>query len=353
MKIASVVGARPNFVKLAPVSKALRREFDEIIIHTGQHYDYEMNKIFFDELAIPEPDYHLDVGSGLQGHQTGEMIKRIEEVLTKEEPDFVLVFGDTNSTLAGALAAVKMNIRIGHVEAGLRSYNKAMPEEINRVLTDYCSNMLFCPTKTATENLKQEGITSGVHLTGDVMVDALEDAIEVAEKRSKIIDELGLRSKGYHLATLHRAENTNDHGRMKRIVDALCEVSDLVFPCHPRTEKYLKQYDLWEKLNDKVLVTKPMGYLDMLILEKKAKKILTDSGGVQKEAYILRVPCITLREETEWVETLEGGWNILVGTDHARIVDAARTVEPEGDKRSVFGGVGASDRIAKLIRADA
>lgn len=353
MEIASVVGARPNFVKLAPVSKALRREFDEIIIHTGQHYDYEMNKIFFDELAIPEPDYHLDVGSGLQGHQTGEMIKRIEEVLTKEEPDFVLVFGDTNSTLAGALAAVKMNIRIGHVEAGLRSYNKAMPEEINRVLTDYCSKMLFCPTKTAAENLKREGITSGVHLTGDVMVDALEDAIKIAEKRSKIIDELGLRSKGYYLATLHRAENTNDHGRMKRIVDGLCEVRDLVFPCHPRTEKYLKLYDLWEKLNDKVLVTKPVGYLDMLILEKNAKKILTDSGGVQKEAYILKVPCITLRDETEWVETMEDGWNTLVGTDHARIVDAVRIIEPEGDQRPVFGDVGASDRIAKLIRANA
>lgn len=272
MKIASVVGARPNFVKLAPVSKALRREFDEIIIHTGQHYDYEMNKIFFDELAIPEPDYHLDVGSGPQGHQTGEMIKRIEEVLTKDEPDFVMVFGDTNSTLAGALAAVKMNIRIGHVEAGLRSYNKAMPEEINRVLTDHCSNMLFCPTKTATENLKKEGITSGVHLTGDVMVDALEDAIKIAENRSKIVDELGLRSKGYHLATLHRAENTNDHGRMKRIVDVLCEVRDLVFPCHPRTEKYLKLYGLWEKLNDKVLVTKPIGYLDMLIWRRTLRR---------------------------------------------------------------------------------
>jgi UDP-N-acetylglucosamine 2-epimerase (non-hydrolysing) len=349
MKIASVVGARPNFVKLAPVSKALRREFDEIIIHTGQHYDYEMNKIFFDELAIPEPDYHLDVGSGLQGHQTGEMIKRIEEVLTKEEPDFVLVFGDTNSTLAGALAAVKMNIRIGHVEAGLRSYNKAMPEEINRVLTDYCSNLLFCPTKTAAENLKTEGITSGVHLTGDVMVDALEDAIKIAEKRSKIIDELGLRSKGYHLATLHRAENTNDHDRMKRIVDGLCEVRDLVFPCHPRTEKYLKQYSLWEKLNDKVLLTKPMGYLDMLVLEKNAKKILTDSGGVQKEAYILKVPCITLRDETEWVETVEDGWNVLVGADKDEIIEMANGFMPEGEQRRVFGDGNASKMIATIL----
>jgi len=349
MKIASVVGARPNFVKLAPVSKTLRREFDEIIIHTGQHYDYEMDKIFFDELAIPEPDYHLDVGSGSQGHQTGEMIKRIEAVLTKEEPDFVLVFGDTNSTLAGALAAVKMNIRIGHVEAGLRSYNKVMPEEINRVLTDYCSNMLFCPTKTAVENLKGEGVTSGVHLTGDVMVDALEDAIKVAERRSKLIDELGLKSKGYHLATLHRAENTNDYGRMKRIVDGLCEVRDLVIPCHPRTEKYLKLYGLWEKLNNKVRVTRPMGYLDMLILEKNAKKILTDSGGVQKEAYILKVPCITLRDETEWVETVEDGWNVLVGSDEDKIIEMTNGLMPEGEQRRVFGDGNASKMIAKTL----
>ena len=349
MKIASVVGARPNFVKLAPVSKELRREFEEIIIHTGQHYDYEMNKIFFDELAIPGPDYHLGVGSGAQGHQTGEMIKRIEEVLAKEGPDLVLVFGDTNSTLAGALAAVKMHIRIGHVEAGLRSYNKRMPEEINRVLTDYCSDLLFCPTRTAVENLEKEGITKGVHLTGDVMVDALEDAIEIAERRSGILDELGLRSEEYYLATLHRAENTDDGDRLKSIVDAFCEVCDLIFPCHPRTEKYLKRFDLWERLNDNVRVTKPVGYLDMLMLEKNAKKILTDSGGVQKEAYILRVPCITLRDETEWVETVEDGWNVLVGADKDRIIEMTNGFEPGKGQGDVFGSRKSSERIVEVI----
>lgn len=349
MKIASVVGARPNFVKLAPVSKELRREFEEIIIHTGQHYDYEMNKIFFDELAIPGPDYHLGVGSGAQGHQTGEMIKRVEKVLAKEEPDLVLVFGDTNSTLAGALAAVKMHIRIGHVEAGLRSYNKRMPEEINRVLTDYCSDLLFCPTKTAVGNLEKEGITKGVHLTGDVMVDALEDAIEIAERRSGILNELGLQSEEYYLATLHRAENTDDCDRLRSIAGAFCEVCDLIFPCHPRTEKYLKRFGLWERLNDNVRVTKPVGYLDMLMLEKNAKKILTDSGGVQKEAYILKVPCITIRDETEWVETVEDGWNVLVGADKEKIVEMVNEFEPAGEQRYVFGSGDASERISELL----
>jgi len=348
-KIVSIVGARPNFIKCAPLSREMRKEFDEILIHTGQHYDYEMNKVFFDELRIPEPNYHLDVGSGSHGVQTGEMLKRIEKVLMKEKPDLVLVFGDTNTTLAGALAASKLHIKVGHVEAGLRSFDRLMPEEINRLLTDHCSDLLFCPTKTAVENLKREGINRGIHLTGDVMVDALKENIEIGEKRSKILDELNLKQKDYYLATLHRAKNTDDFERLKNITDAFCEIGDLVFPCHPRTEKMLKNFNLWAKLTRKIKVIKPVGYLDMLILEKSAKKILTDSGGIQKEAYIFEVPCVTLRETTEWVETVEDGWNVLAGVDKEKIVKMVNGFEPARKQRDVFGNGCASERIGEII----
>jgi len=350
MKIASVVGARPNFIKLAPASKELRKEFDEVIIHTGQHYDYEMDRVFFDELGIPEPDYHLGVGSGSHGYQTGEMLKRIEGVLMKEKPDLVLVFGDTNTTLAGALAAVKLHIKVGHVEAGLRSFDKRMPEEINRVLTDHCSDILFCPTETAVKNLKNEGIAEGVYLTGDVMVDALQENIKIAEKKSKILDELDLKPEEYYLATVHRAENTDDFSRLRSIVDAFCEIENIVFPCHPRTEKMLKKFNLWDRLQKSVKVIKPVGYLDMLVLEKNARKILTDSGGVQKEAYIFKVPCITLRETTEWVETVEDGWNVMVGADRGKIVGMTSDFEPKGKQRDVFGDGKAGEVIAKIIK---
>jgi UDP-N-acetylglucosamine 2-epimerase (non-hydrolysing) len=311
MKITSIVGARPNFIKLAPLSKELRKEFDEVIVHTGQHYDYDMNKIFFDELGIPEPDYHLGVGSGSHGYQTGEMLRRSEEVLVKEQPDLVLVFGDTNTTLAGALAATKLHIspyskpfqgfrgcgrspqcgvmgqspiKVGHVEAGLRSFDKRMPEEINRVLTDHCSDFLFCPTETAVENLNKEGITKGVYLTGDVMVDALKENIKIAERKSKILEELGLNPMGYYLTTIHRAENTDDFNRLGEIAKAFCEIENLVFPCHPRTEKYLKEAGLWDTLAEHVKVIKPVGYLDMLLLY--GRKI---AQGYLSEDLILRV----------------------------------------------------------------
>jgi UDP-N-acetylglucosamine 2-epimerase len=349
MKITSVVGARPNFVKLAPVSRELRKEFDEVIIHTGQHYNYEMDRIFFDDMGIPAPNYHLGVGSGNHGYQTGEMLRRIEEILLDEKPDAVLVFGDTNSTLAGALAAAKLHIKVAHVEAGLRSYNRRMPEEINRVLVDHCSDLLLCPTRTAVENLKKEGITSGVCLTGDVMVDAQRDCTLIAEKRSRILEELDLKPKGYYLTTIHRAENTDDPQRLKNIVEALEDIGDVVFPCHPRAEKYLKQLGLWDGLVAQARVIKPVGYLDMIVLEKNARKILTDSGGVQKEAYLLGVPCITLRDETEWVETVEDGWNILAGADGKKIVELARNFEPRSGKRDVFGAGDASVRTAECI----
>ena len=350
LKVASIVGARPNFIKLAPLSKELRRHFDGVIVHTGQHYDYEMDRLFFEQLKIPEPDYHLGVGSGSHGYQTGEMLKKIEEVLIKEEPELVIVFGDTNSTLAGALAAVKLHIPVAHVEAGLRSFDKRMPEEVNRVLTDHVSNLLFCPTERSVENLKREGITEGVYLTGDVMVDAVRQNVEIAEESSVILEELGIEPKGYYLATIHRAENTDDQERLKSIVDALCEIEDVIFPCHPRTEKRLKDFGLWERLQKSVRVIKPVGYLDMLILEKNARKIVTDSGGVQKEAYIFKVPCITLRETTEWVETVEDGWNVLVGARKEDIVKAIKGFTPKSENyNSRFGDGRASKKIVEIF----
>ena len=353
MKIASVVGARPNFVKLAPVSRQLRKEFEEIIIHTGQHYDYEMDRIFFEELCIPDPDYHLNIGSGSHGHQTGEMLKAIEDILTKERPDLVLVFGDTNTTLAGALAAAKLHIKVAHIEAGLRSFNKIMPEEVNRVLTDHCSDLLLCPTKTAVENLSHEGITKGVHLTGDVMVDILKECAKIAEQRSKVLSDLGLNCGHFILSTVHRAENTDNIDRLSGIVKALCEVArdqDVVFPCHPRTQKQIRACSLWDELSDSVQVIKPVGYLDMLVLEKSASKILTDSGGVQKEAYLLGIPCITMRDETEWLETVDDGWNAIVGADKDEIVQKAHSFHPTKEQNGVFGDGKASEKILQIFR---
>jgi UDP-N-acetylglucosamine 2-epimerase len=350
MKIASIVGARPNFVKLAPVSREIRKGFDEIIIHTGQHYDYQMDRIFFQELKIPPPNYHLGIGSASHGHQTGEMLKGIEDVLLKEDPDMALVFGDTNTTLAGALSAAKLHIPVAHVEAGLRSFDRKMPEEVNRVLVDHCSDLLSCPTKTAVDNLEKEGITKGVHLTGDVMADILRECISIAEKNSKILEELALSPKEYYLATVHRAENTDDPKRLKSIMDALYDIEKVVFPCHPRTEKLLRERNLWSTLNEKVKVIKPVGYLDMLLLENNAQKILTDSGGVQKEGYMLKVPCITMRDETEWVETVEDGWNVLAGANKEAIVEMALEFEPASEQREMFGKGDASIKIVRAMK---
>jgi len=349
MKIASIVGARPNFIKLAPVSREIRKKMEEVIIHTGQHYDYEMDKIFFQELGIPDPDYHLGIGSGTHGSQTGEMLKAIEEILLKEQPDIALVFGDTNTTLAGALAAAKLYIPVAHVEAGLRSFNKKMPEEVNRVLVDHCSDLLFCPTKTAVDNLRKESIVNGVFQTGDVMLDILQECIKIAEKRSHIMEELKLLPKDYCLVTVHRAENTDDMARLRAIVNALADIGDLVFPCHPRTEKQLRVAGLWDMLGRRVKVIKPLGYLDMLLLEKNARVILTDSGGVQKEAYMLKVPCVTIRDETEWVETTADGWNVLTGADTIGIIRAIDRNWPDESQWAVFGEGTASIRIVEAL----
>lgn len=347
-KIVSIVGARPQFIKCGPLSRELRKYYEEILVHTGQHYNYEMSNIFFDELDIPKPDYNLGVGSCSHGEQTGRILVEIEKVLVKEKPELVLVYGDTNSTLSGALAASKLQIRVVHIESGLRSFDRNMPEEINRVITDHISNLLFCPTKTAVDNLMREGITEGVHLVGDVMVDAIEYNKNVAEEKSKIIGKLGIEKGKYLVITLHRPSNTDSKVNMTSIISALCKLNKIIiFPMHPRTENCICEYGL--SLPQNVKLIKPIGYLDMLTLISNAEKILTDSGGMQKEAYILGVPCITLRENTEWIETLENGWNILSGANKNSILEAESRVFPT-DHKEIFGGPGASKRITDILR---
>jgi UDP-GlcNAc3NAcA epimerase len=352
MKVLSVVGARPQFIKAAPVSRALRLVAHEVLVHTGQHYDYEMSAVFFQELHIPEPDYNLGVGSGPHGWQTGQMLIRLEEVLLAEKPDWVLVYGDTNSTLAGALAAVKLHVPMAHVEAGLRSFNRQMPEEHNRVLTDHAADLLFCPTQTAVNNLAREGIAQGVHLVGDVMYDAVLYNTSLAEERSDALVRLGLAPRGYALATIHRPHNTDDPDRLQNILSALAEIDlPIVFPAHPRTRQRMADFNLQVRQYPiaNIHLTDPVGYLDMLVLEKNARLILTDSGGVQKEAYYFAVPCLTLREETEWLETVETGWNRLVGADRAAIVQSAHRFQPEGSPPTIFGDGHAAETIVELL----
>ena len=351
MKIVSVVGARPQFIKCAPVSREIRKEHHEILVHTGQHYDPEMSDVFFEELQIPRPDYNLDVGSGSHGKQTGEILEKVEDVLIREKPDLVLVYGDTNSTLAGALAAAKLHIPVVHVEAGLRSFDRTMPEEINRILTDHISDLLFCPTKTAVNNLRNEGIIKGVHLVGDVMVDALEFTMKIAEDRSHVLDRLGVTPKKYLVLTVHRPSNTDSRVHMENIIGGLGDGGiPVVFPVHPRTRKYLEDYGMWDRLPENFMVTEPLGYLDMIRSMGSAQKIVTDSGGIQKEAYMLGVPCVTLRENTEWVETLRGGWNILVGADREKILTALNNPLPTTSHAHLFSG-GASRKIRDILHS--
>jgi UDP-GlcNAc3NAcA epimerase len=354
VKVVSIVGARPQFIKAAPVSRVLRTNNIEILVNTGQHYDDDMSAVFFRELDIPKPDYNLGVGSGTHGKQTGEMLIKIEEVLIKEKPDFVMVFGDTNSTISGALAAVKLTIPLAHVEAGLRSLNREMPEEHNRVLTDHCSDLLFCPTRAAADCLAREGMHKGVYIVGDVMLDAFLHNIEIARTHSKILEDLGVTPKGYNLATVHRAYNTDNPKRLYNILSALSHIGQqVILPIHPRTRKQIVRYQMTGFLSDKdsnLTVIEPAGYLDMLMLEQNSRLVLTDSGGVQKEAYFMAVPCITLRPETEWMETVHAGWNILVDDDKDKIIETANHhVWPKGEPDAVFGDGHASERIVKIV----
>ena len=321
----------------------------EILVHTGQHYDHGMSGAFFEELAIPKPNYNLSIGSGSHGEQTGRMLIDIEEVLAKEIPDLVLVYGDTNSTLAGALAAAKMHIAVAHVEAGLRSFDRSMPEEINRVVTDHISDLLFCPTQTAVDNLLREGITKGVHLVGDVMVDALRQNLPHAANCSTIHEDLGIEYVRYYIATVHRASNTDSEENLRGIMDALSELNHpVIYPAHPRTKYYLAKYGIVPGSN--VRICDPLPYLDMLALIGSACAVLTDSGGVQKEAYILKIPCITLRENTEWVETVQDGWNVLVGADSESILEAVKGIfKREGNYGERFGDGKAAERIVEVF----
>ena len=376
MKIATIVGARPQFIKAAGVSRAIqafnrtslqsgsKKRIREILVHTGQHYDYLMDKVFFEELRLPKPHYHLGVGSGSHARQTGMMLERIEAVLEKEKPEITVVYGDTNSTLAGALAAAKLRIPVAHVEAGLRSYNRAMPEEINRLLTDHLSTLLFCPTAQAVQNLSKEGIRDGktkrVKRVGDVMYDSILYYSQIAEKKSTILNDLGLltprasRLTSYYLATLHRAENTDDSQKLRSILKALKEVGKdvpVILPLHPRTKKMIEAHHLLRETKGIKLID-PVSYLDMLKLEKNARAILTDSGGVQKEAYWFRVPCFTLRDETEWLETVESGWNILVGAEAKKIIKEVRNGMKRKNPtkgRDLFGDGRASERIVNIV----
>jgi len=365
MKLVTIVGARPQFIKAASVSRAIQKHnsqkhhtwLKEIMVHTGQHYDENMSQVFFDELEIPEPAYNLGVGSGSHGKMTGAMLERIEEVILKENPDIVMVYGDTNSTLAGALAAAKLHVPVGHVEAGLRSFNRRMPEEINRVLTDHVSSLLLCPTKTAVRNLQVEGITKGVFKIGDVMFDSFLYNQQLAEERSNILTKLGLKPKSFCLATVHREENTANLENLAGIFEAFEELATpecpFVVPLHPRTKIAFKGKKSGTVHSRNVQILDPVSYLDMVLLETHAKVILTDSGGVQKEAFFAHVPCITLREETEWIELVEHGFNRIAGCEVQRIraafeemIHKSFTVVPD-----LYGAGEASEEIVGILES--
>jgi len=358
LKIVTIVGARPQFIKAAAVSRVIRDqypdEFEEIIVHTGQHFDENMSRVFFDDLDIPEPKFNLEISGGSHGAMTGRMLESIEQVLVDEKPDWVLIYGDTNSTLAGALAASKLHIPVAHVEAGLRSFNMRMPEEINRILADRVSTLLFCPTDTAVKNLEEEGFKSGVHNVGDVMYDAALFYRARAERHSNIHQKLGLEKGRYVLATCHRAENTDNRSNLSQILDALVDISKdapVVLPIHPRTAKLIVDYGFQEQMKH-LLVAEPQPFLDMIALERDSKVILTDSGGVQKEALFYGVPCITMREETEWVETVELGCNFLAGASRAKIIDAYNRIKL-GESKVVnaqpYGAGNAASGLLKIM----
>lgn len=355
MKVASIVGARPNFIKLAPVHQAVSRFADHTIVHTGQHYDYELSEIFFKEFDLPTPDYNLEVGSGKSTYQIAEMIRRLEPILLKRHFDLIIVYGDTNSTFAGALAASQLGLKVAHVESGLRSFDRRMPEEINRVLTDHLADFLFAPTHIAIKNLKQEHTYGKIVFTGDISVEMVRKATRFALK-SRILAELGLEPRSYMLFTMHRAENTDSHTRLASVIRALERLPEIhiVFPIHPRTAGVLRETGLIQRLRNcrNVQIIHPVGYIDFVQLMQSSSKVMTDSGGVQKEAYLLSVPCITIRRNTEWVETVDAGWNVLTDTDTDKIVRAARKWNPRGRTKPIFGTGKTSVSIASFIRSN-
>ncbi len=355
MKVITIIGARPQFIKAAVISREIAKhpEIKEVIVHTGQHFDKNMSDIFFDEMQIPTPHYHLDINSLGHGAMTGRMLEKIEEVLIAERPDFVIVYGDTNSTLAGALAAKKLHIKVVHIEAGLRSFNMSMPEEVNRILTDRISDLLCCPTEQAAKNLYEEGYSnflSKVLVTGDVMQDAAIFYQKLAKSNSNIISNLGLEGKAFALCTLHRAENTDNIVRLSEIIEALNEISgeiELVFPIHPRTRRIMVD----NKLSLSCKTIDPVGYLDMVNLLTQTKIVLTDSGGLQKEAFFFAKPCVTLRDETEWVELIEGNFNTLAGANKEKIISSFKSMciaKPDFTK-DLYGTGNAARRIVALL----
>lgn len=361
MKFLTIIGARPQFVKAATVSRAFKSTTDiqEILVHTGQHYDENMSGIFFEELEIPKPDYNLNIGSGGHGLQTGRMLEAIEKVLLTEKPDWVVVYGDTNSTLAGALAATKLHVRVAHIEAGLRSFNRQMPEEINRVLTDHSSDLLFAPTEMAVKYLQQEGIAvEKIHLVGDVMYDAALFYSQQAEHNSEILNRWKLEFNNYILATIHRAENTENSQKLQNIFEALTIISQeikVILPLHPRTKNALSRQGILKKISKDIQLIEPVGYLDMVMLEKNARLIATDSGGVQKEAFFHDIPCVTLREETEWVELVETGWNSLVSPhlDATEISSLMQSclIQSHRTKTNLYGNGDSAIKIAKVLQS--
>ncbi len=348
MKFVFIVGARPQFIKLAPLFKRLPEQFEKLLIHTGQHYDNNMSDLFFNELEIPTPDYNLDIGSSSHGIQTGEMLKSIEQILFKTNNAATIIFGDTNSTLAGALASSKLDIPVIHIEAGLRSFNRQMPEEINRIVADHTSDYLFSPTLTATNNLISEGLESRTYQTGDIMVDSIHDSLEIAKNKSTILSNLDIKPQSYYLLTLHRPYNVDDKNTLTSILSTLGDLGEkIVFPIHPRTKRILDSTDF--SLDNNIQIIEPQGYLDFLLLQRHAKKIVTDSGGIQKEAYILGTPCITLRHETEWTETIESGWNLLVPSDDNKMLEKISSFNPQKEKPDIFG-TKVSSKMIEILR---
>jgi UDP-GlcNAc3NAcA epimerase len=348
MKIFSIVGARPQFIKLAPLSARLKGLHEEFIVHTGQHYDYAMSEKIFLDLGIRQPDIHLGIGSGSQAFQTGEMMIKLEAAMIEKKPDVIIVFGDTNSTLAGAIAASKLNIPIIHIEAGLRSYNRSMPEEVNRIVADHVSKYLFVPTQTAVNILKTEGLKKNTFFTGDIMVDTMKENIGIALQKSTIINDLKLGNKEYNLLTLHRNYNVDNTDILEHILDQLGLLGEtIIFPVHPRTRKMLAAT---YAVPGNIQLIEPQGYLDFITLEHSSKRIITDSGGIQKEAYILQKPCITLRTETEWIETVEEKWNLLLNPVSKKIASKIAAFNPPKKQTEIFGK-NVTRKMVKIINS--